>query len=104
MKDYLETENVRNKEGAEVFARLIKKAFGSEQTVMVGHHVAFENPVAGLASENEIPSADTLIFDHDIMERCFGSEDYVRIMQTLVALPCSAREKVLEEIMNDRSI
>lgn len=98
MKDFLEFENARNKQHARLYESLIKRAFGECQ-VMVGHHIGME--FAGdLQTENEIPSADTLLFDHDLMTRCFG-DHAVTMMQELAAVPCTQREVLLERMMAD---
>jgi hypothetical protein len=103
MKDYLGAETARNREHGDLYTRLIKKAFGGEYEVLVGHHFAFENATEGISSENEIPSADTVIFDHEIMTACFG-EDAVRVMQELAATPCEARDMLLREIVEQRTL
>lgn len=95
MKDYLGYENKRNKDHAELYVRMIQKAFADEGNceVLIGHHVTFEvNGV--LSSENEIPSADTMMFDHDIMTRVFGTRAFA-IMAILAATPCNGRDMIL---------
>lgn len=101
MKDYLEFENVRNKTNAGVYQKLIQIAFG-DVAVMVGHHIAFEAD-GDLNTENEIPSADTLLFDHDVMVKVFGPDAY-GIMQQLAVVPCEERERVLGGFMNAKGI
>lgn len=96
MKDYLEYENARNRAGAETFEQMLKLAFGDCQ-VMVGHHIGMEFR-GDLQTENEIPSADTLIFDHDIMKRVFGA-GAIALMQRLAAIPCHEREPALAEAL-----
>jgi hypothetical protein len=102
IKNYIESEISRNKLSADLYERMLRKAFGNVE-VLVGHHFVFEDPVAGLPSENEIPSADTVLFDHDIMTACFG-EDAVRIMQTLAATPVESRDTVLREYIDLRAL
>jgi hypothetical protein len=98
MKDYLEAENARNRRHAALYEQLIKRAYGECQ-VMVGHHIGME--FAGdLQTENEIPSADTLLFDHPLMVACFG-DHAVQMMQDLAAVPCEQREVLLERMMED---
>lgn len=72
VKEYLSFEQARNRKHATLYERLLKRAFpGRDETVMVGHHIGFEFS-GDIATENEIPSADCLLFDHDIMGACFG--------------------------------
>lgn len=86
MKDYLGDENARNKKHAALYERMIKQAFGATNDVLVGHHLTFE--VHGnIDTENEIPAADTLLFDHPLMTACFGKERALKIMQAIAVLP-----------------
>lgn len=98
MKDWLGTEHARNKANADLYTRLIqravKKLSGCESiAVLIGHHLTFELN-ADLETENEIPSADCLMFDHALMGAVFG-EAAVPLMQELAALPCEERDKRL---------
>jgi hypothetical protein len=75
-KYWLQSENDRNTHHGQLFVDLLKVAFGADEVVMVGHHFVFEPQGAMAALDltklNEIPSADTIIFDHDIMGAVFG--------------------------------
>jgi hypothetical protein len=102
MKDWLSCENARNKKYAALYVAIMKRAFGFEEQgepktpeVIVGHHLTFE--LGGdLETENEIPSADCLMFDHYIMGQVFGDKA-IEIMQHLAATPCESRDTVLQE-------
>lgn len=94
MKDYLSYENARNKKYAALYQEIMKEAF-SNCNVFIGHHLSFEQG-ADLATENEIPSADTLIFDHDVMRAAFGSIRYMTVMSHLSALPVELRDQHLQ--------
>lgn len=103
LKDWLGYELGRNKEHSDLYVKLLKKAIAklspeSRCEVLIGHHITFELGADGkeldIATENEIPSADCLMFDHDIMEAVFGKWA-VPLMQTLAAEPCSGRDKLL---------
>jgi hypothetical protein len=72
----------------------MRKAFGKDIQVMIGHHLAFQEG-GKLETENEIPSADTLMFCHDIMGRVFGNPRAMHVMMALAAVPDGAREQVL---------
>lgn len=75
-KYWLQAENDRNVHNGSLFVNIIKAAFGIDEVVMVGHHFVFEPRTAmtelDLTKLNEIPSADTVLFDHDIMGAVFG--------------------------------
>lgn len=97
LKDWLTCENARNKQFAKLYVAIMKRAFGvitqQEPEVLIGHHLTFE--INGdLETENEIPSADCLMFDHYIMGKVFGDKA-VSIMQHLAATPCESRDGVL---------
>lgn len=95
IKDYLGTENARNKKYAALYCEMIKKAFGegAQCDVLIGHHLTFELD-KDLNSENEIPSADCLMFDHDIMGKIFGDQA-LSIMSHLAGVPVQSRDEVL---------
>lgn len=102
MKDYLGFENARNKEHAATYTKLMKLAFGANAQCFIGHHLSFEMG-GDLSTENEIPSADALIFDHDVMNRVFGDEA-CQYMMNLANLPCGERDKYLATILEYREI
>jgi hypothetical protein len=92
MKDWLGYENRRNRDNAALFTAIMKRAFGNAE-VLIGHHLTFQQG-GDLETENEIPSADTLMFDHTIMTAVFGDRA-VDVMQHLAATPCQSRDAVL---------
>lgn len=97
LKDWLGFEQHRNKRNAELYSTLLKAALkraGQDDVqVLIGHHITFELG-SDLNTENEIPSADCLIFDHYLMKLVFG-EQAVPIMQQLASVPCSQRDVLL---------
>jgi len=94
MKDYLGFENERNKKHAALYTKLIKRAYGEGASeVLIGHHLTFESH-GDLNTENEIPSADTLLFDHEIMRRVFG-EKALWVMMGLAQQPAEERDAAL---------
>lgn len=106
MKDYLGFENARNKHHAAVYTKLMRLGLGHAAdhvvAVLIGHHLTFE--VNGdLETENEIPSADCLIFDHDIMGKVFGKWA-VPLMQSLAAVPCEQRDDMLAAALEHLAI
>lgn len=96
MKDYLTFENARNAQFKQLYARLLHYALNAKMT-LVGHHITFE-----LDDDvpNEIPSADCLMFDHDIMGAVFGAEAH-RVMANLATVPQGDREQLLAEFLDD---
>lgn len=90
MKDYLSFEQTRNKEHAALYTKMLKTALGDNNAVLIGHHLTFETDGI-LETENEIPSADCLLFDHFIMRKLFGDKA-MHVMQTLAAVSVDARD------------
>lgn len=103
MKDWLGYELNRNKEHADVYVELMQRAIGKlsngcEVQVLIGHHLTFELN-SDLTTENEIPSADCLMFDHDIMKAVFG-DNALPLMMRLVCVPCDKRDAYLGEALS----
>ena len=92
-KDWLTSENARNKAHASLYTAIMHRAFGASAEILIGHHLTFEEG-GDLSTEDEIPSADTMMFDHDIMGRVFGA-NAVAIMRQLASVPVSQRDAVL---------
>lgn len=97
MKHYLTEEDARNRAHHHLYERLIRLATGQGTHVLVAHHLTFELPVAeGVDSEpNEIPSADTLMFCHEFMDKAFGIRAHGH-MQLLAAMPVGGGKRELE--------
>lgn len=95
---FLQVENDRNTHNGLVFIEIIRRAFETDEVVMVGHHFVFEPAAAmkvlDLTKLNEIPSADTLIFCHPIMTAVFGA-DALPLMAHLSQVPSEERETIL---------
>lgn len=102
-KYFLHYENDRNQLNTDLYKRFLGIAFGAEEheLVLVGHHFMCESQRPGNSAEenlrtiNEIPSADTALFDHDIMRAVFGA-DFLDVIKALAVVPASDREKILE--------
>lgn len=70
---YLSGEGKRNRHNADLFQAILCKAWGTGCSVMTGHHVAFLFD-GDLSTEDEVPSADCLLFDLEIMGAVFGDK------------------------------
>jgi hypothetical protein len=96
---YTVDENARNHRNAKLFIAMLKEAFkGHEICTMSSHHICFmlDNDFSTI---DEIPSADTLMFDHTIMTRIFGYYAH-QIMIHLASLPTKERDRFLEQEFN----
>lgn len=95
LKNYEVYENERNLRNHKLYERMVRKALGADTNILVVHHITFQ--VAG-GEPNEIPSADTLMFDHVFMRKVFG-EDYGEVMAQLALTPVETRDQVLMNFM-----
>lgn len=102
IRDYFATEMTRNHENAALFTRMMQIAFGEQDDEMIGHHLSFQEH-GKLDTLQEIPSADTLIFDHYVMGRVFGA-NAVKVMQHLASVPFEGgeRDALLQSYVNAR--
>lgn len=90
-RDYLGYENHRNTVHAQLYTDIVNEAFGHED-VIVGHHITFERH-GDIKTENEIPSADTLLFDVDVASRLFGEHFARSLLMRLALTPVESRDK-----------
>jgi len=95
LQDYLVSENDRNHKNHALYERMLRKAFGPDTHILVAHHLTFE--VAG-GEPVEIPSADTLMFDHVLMRKIFN-EDFGEVIAQLALTPRETRDQVLSNFM-----
>lgn len=94
MKDYLTYENNRNRRNVDLFEDMLRRAFGSKAETLIAHHLTYEDG----AVHGEVPSADTLIFCHEIMGRIFG-ERAIPIMRELASVPSEQRDALLSAFL-----
>lgn len=87
---YLSGEGKRNRHNADLFQAMLCMAWGDGCSVMTGHHVAFLFD-GDLTTEDEVPSADCLLFDLDIMAAVFG-DDRDQILTAIALMPRNVRE------------
>lgn len=96
-KAYLNPEMERNKLNAQLFTDILQRVFGPEYDVLVGHHVTFEKH-GDITTEDEIPSADTLLFCHEILQALFGP-GWEDAACELVLTPAHQREAKMAELL-----
>lgn len=103
LKDFLTFENNRNKRNAGLYCYMLHLAYGPNYDVLIGHHLNFQEH-GHINTINEVSSADTLIFDHEVMSKIFGKEAK-RVMIALASVPSDndEREKVLWHLLENHS-
>lgn len=93
---FLGFEDARNRKHAKLYAEIMRRALGGGNTaVLIGHHLGFEFD-QDIETENEIPSADTLLFNHYLMSKVFGDRA-VDVMMHLARTPTESRDEVLSD-------
>lgn len=97
---YLAGEGKRNRANADLFQALLCLAWGDNCSVITGHHVSFLFD-GDLSTEDEVPSADSVLFDHDIMSGVFP-DDYLKIMSALAPMPRYDREDYVRALVCKR--
>lgn len=100
-------ENDRNGENADLYKAIIREAYGVTD-VICGHHLVYQvedKRADGFVYTfvEEIPSADTLIFDHEVARKIWGEPKYITVLQHLACVPPEARDKVLRVLYEGRS-
>ncbi len=99
-------ENDRNVTSRDLFKAIIREVFGVED-VIIGNHLTYSKTDTRPDGFNyevveEIPSADTLIFDHDVARKLWGEDRYLSVLAQLAACPCETRDALLAQMYASR--
>lgn len=90
-------ENARNAKSGELFKAIIMEVYGADQFV-AAHHLIFTKD----GEIQELPSADMMIFDHDIAKVIWGA-NYKDVLAKLAVTPIETRDELLGELYAARS-
>lgn len=98
-------ENDRNGENSDLFKAIIREGYGVKDGIC-GHHLVYQvedKRADGFAYQivEEVPSADTLIFDHSAARKLWGT-DYIAVLQRLAAEPVETRDALLAKLYYGR--
>lgn len=98
-------ENDRNAEATQVLKDMIREAFAVKD-VIIAHHLTYvieDKRADGYTYQvvEEIPSADTLIFDHDVAQKIWG-DDFKSVLTQLACEPCDRRDALLAKLYYGR--
>lgn len=96
---WLERETKRNTENIDLFEAIIREAFDGVTLVVAGHHIMFMQD--GRSAPQEIASADTLIFDHEVAKKVW-KENYKDILEILAVEPVARRDVLLRKLYTER--
>ncbi len=98
-------ENVRNAIASDLFKSVIREVY-NVQDVIIAHHLVYvktERHADGFEYQivEEIPAADTLIFDHDIARKLFG-DGFKSQLCELACEPVETRDALLAKFLRER--
>lgn len=103
-------ENDRNQVYEPLFEDIIKEVYGAHK-VICGHHLVYQtqenlvHPETGPyvhTFTQELPSADWLIFDHDVARKLWG-DNFREILSQLACEPVSTRDALLSDLYYERT-
>lgn len=104
-------ENDRNAANSDLYKAIIREAYGVTD-VIVGHHIVFvtvetrKDEATGIEFDyqcvQELASADTLLFDHEVAERLWG-EGYLDVLTRLALTPVASRDALLKKLYEGRT-
>jgi hypothetical protein len=102
-------ENDRNADSKALFRAIMRECLcdGQEMDVIIGHHLVYElreKRGDGFTYEisEEIPSADTLIFDHTMAKKLWGDQWKEKLTQ-LACEPVETRDQLLAKLYYGRT-
>lgn len=99
-------ENDRNAENADLYKAIIREAYGVKD-VIIAHHLVYvkeEKRADGFNYQivEEVPSADSLIFDHEVAKKIWGPT-YRLALSRLALEPIETRDKLLSDMYKGRN-
>lgn len=100
-------ENDRNAESSDLFKAVIREAYNVKD-VIIAHHLVYVNSEKRddgfeYTIVEEVPSADSLIFDHDVARKIFGEDNFKSCLVMLALEPIVTRDKLYAKLYADRA-
>ncbi len=101
-------ENDRNQNSMDMFKSVVRECF-NVQDVICGHHIVYEAHDLRADGQvhhviEEIPSADTLIFDHAVARKLWGETHYLNALARLAMEPSETRDALLGAMLSKRHL
>lgn len=98
-------ENDRNARNAPLYKKIIREVYGVHD-VIIAHHLVYvstEKRHDGFVYQivQEIPSADTLIFDHNVAKHLFG-DCFRSNLAALACEPADSRDALLQRMVDTK--
>lgn len=95
-------ENDRNRCHKQLIRDIVTECFPCVDTPYVGHHIMYEIPDKSQgAIGQEIPSIDTMIFDHVIARKVWG-DGFKQVLMQLACEPVETRDQLLSDLYYGR--
>jgi uncharacterized membrane protein len=99
-------ENHRNGDNADLYKAIIREAYGVTD-VICGHHLVYQvedKRADGFTYTfvEEVPSADTLIFDTDVAQKLWGDK-WKSVLTILAVTPIAERDALLHDFYYGRA-
>lgn len=99
-------ENDRNSVYADLYKAIIREVYGVTD-VICGHHLVMqiaEKRADGFTYQvvQEVPSADELIFDHEVARKLWGDNQFKDVLCQLACEPIATRDVKLAELFYGR--
>lgn len=98
-------ENDRNAASSDLFKAIIREAYNVKDVIIAHHLVYVREEVRGDGFKyeivEEIPSADALIFDHEVAQKIWG-DGYRDVVAKLALEPIQTRDALLSSLYRAR--
>lgn len=101
-------ENDRNADSKKLFKDILREVYGNgaDMDVIIGHHIIYvqrETRPDGFTYEvvQEVPSADALIFCHDVARKLWG-DGFKSVLTQLATEPETSRDDLLATLYYGR--
>lgn len=91
-------ETKRNTDNIDLFESMLRRAYPDTKTVVAGHHIMYTRE--GYDLPFEIASADTLIFDHKLLQ-ILWPDSWIGVSTELASLPPLDRDRRLRELFSE---
>jgi hypothetical protein len=89
----------RNVASSDLFEAMVREAYNGVTSFGAGHHFMYF--LDGVTMPREIPSADALIFNHDIAQKVWG-DNWKAVLTKLALEPVKTRDVLLRELYQGR--
>lgn len=97
-------ENDRNADSSDLLKAIIREVYGVKDVIIAHHLVYVTSEVRdgfNYTIVEEVPSVDSLIFDHEVAEKLWG-QDYREKLTQLALEPIGTRDALLAKLYYDR--